>query len=66
MSGMLKMGIPIGDIFEAAKEAGRQLVENQKMSQETLNVVSRELLPREMYIQYANQSFQQALEALKK
>ncbi|PAV11104.1 iron-sulfur protein [Methanosarcina spelaei] len=66
MSGMLKMDIPIGDIFEAAKEAGRQLVENQKMSQETLNVVSRELLPREMYIQYANQSFQQALEELKK
>jgi len=66
MRGMLKMGIPIGDIFEAAKEAGRQLVKTQKMSQETLDVVSRELLSREMCIQTANQNFQQALEALKK
>jgi multimeric flavodoxin WrbA len=66
MPTMLKMGIPIGDIFEAAKEAGSQLVTKQKMSQETLDAVSRELLPREMYIQNANQSFQQALETLKK
>ena len=66
MPGMLKMGVPIGDIFEAAKEAGRQLVKEQKMSPETLDVVSRELLPREMYMQNANQSFQQALKALTK
>lgn len=66
MPDMLKMGIPIDDIFEAAKEAGRQLVEEQQISSETFNAVSRELLPREIYIQHANQSFQQALEALKK
>ncbi len=47
---MLEMGASIGDIFEAAKEAGRQLVKEQKMSPETLDIVSRELLPREMYI----------------
>ena len=66
MPGMLKMGIPIDDLFEAAKEAGRQLVKEQKMSPETLDVVSRELLPREMYMQNANQSFQRALEAIEK
>jgi hypothetical protein len=66
MPGMLKRGIPIDDIFEAAKEAGRQLVKEQKMSTETLDIVSRELLPREMYIQNANQNFQQALKALEK
>lgn len=65
MSGMLEMGAPIGDIFEAAKEAGRQLVKEQKMSPETLDIVSRDLLPRDMYIQMANQSFQKALDALK-
>lgn len=66
MPEMLEMGAPIGDIFEAAKEAGRQLAKGQKMSQETLDIVSRELLPKEMYAQIANQYFQQTLEALKK
>ena len=66
MPGMLKMGAPISDVFEAAKEAGRQLVKEQKMSPDTLNVASRELLSREMYMQNANQHFRQALETLKK
>jgi multimeric flavodoxin WrbA len=65
MSTMIEMGAPPGDIFEAAKEAGRQLVTEQKMSQETLDTVSRELLPREMYIQIVNQFFHQTLDALK-
>jgi hypothetical protein len=63
---MLEMGAPIGDVFEAAKEAGRQLVKEEKMLQETLDIVSRELLPREMYIQISNQYFQQTLEAREK
>jgi multimeric flavodoxin WrbA len=66
LSSMLVMGSPIGDIFEAAKEAGRQFVQEQKISQETLDIVSRELLPREMYIHHANQHFHQALEEAKK
>lgn len=65
VQAMLEMGAPIGDIFEAAKEVGRQLVKEQKMSPETLDIVSRDLLPREMYIQMANQYFQQSLDALK-
>lgn len=65
MPGMLEMGAPIGDIFEAAKEAGRQLVKEEKMSQEALDIVSRELLPRDMYIQI-DQHVQQTLEALEK
>ena len=65
MPGMLEMGAPIGDIFEAAKEAGGQLVKEQKMSPETLDIVSRDLLPRDMYIQIVNQMFEQALDALK-
>jgi multimeric flavodoxin WrbA len=66
MSGMLEMGAPIGDIFEAAREAGRQLVMEGEMSQETLDIVSRELMPRDMYVQIINQMFQQCLDELAK
>jgi len=63
---MMKMGISLDDVFEAAKEAGRQLVKDGKMSAETLNIVSRELVPLEMYVKAANEMFQQTLDALKK
>ena len=64
LAPMLQMGGPVGDVFEAAKEAGRQLVENGEIAQETLKVGSRELLPRDMYLQIANQQFQQVLDLL--
>ena len=66
MQSMLEMGVPIGDIFEAAKDAGSQLVKEGRMSQETLDIVSRELLPRDMYNQLGNQQCQQILDSLKK
>ena len=62
---MLKQGIPIEDIFKAAKDAGRQLVTDGEMSTETLNLVSRELLPLETYVQQINQAFQQTLDRRK-
>ena len=58
--------MPLDDIFEAAKKAGRQLVEDGEMSAETVSIISRELMPLEMYMQSANQYFQQALDALEK
>ena len=63
---MIELGAPPDDIFAAAKEAGRQLVRDGEMSTETLNIVSRELLPLDMYVQMANQKFQQDLDALEK
>ena len=66
LRGMTEMGMSVNDIFEAANEAGRQLVEDGRMSPETLKVVSRELLPLEMYVQIGNQRFQEALDALEK
>ncbi len=66
MQSMLEMGAPIGDIFKAAKDAGRQLVKEGLMSKETLDIISRELLPHDMYIQYGNQYYQQLLDSLKK
>jgi hypothetical protein len=59
---MMEMGAPVDDVFEAAKEAGRQLAGDGRMSPDTLKVVSRELLPLEMYVEIANQKFQEALE----
>jgi multimeric flavodoxin WrbA len=47
---MMESGAPIGDVFSAAKEAGRQLVKDGRMSPKTLSVVCRELLPLEMYV----------------
>jgi len=62
---MMKLGISLDDVFDAAREAGRQLVKDGRMSTQTLNIVSRELVPLEAYVQVANEMFQQALDALK-
>ncbi|MDD2438803.1 MAG: flavodoxin family protein [Methanosarcinaceae archaeon] len=59
---MLELGEPIAEIFKAAKKAGFQLAQGQEMSQESLDTVSRELLPKERYVQIVNQYFQQCLE----
>jgi hypothetical protein len=66
LKGMLDRGMPVGDVLASAKEAGRQLVQDGRMSPETLKVVSRELLPLEMYVQILNRNFQEALDALEK
>jgi hypothetical protein len=47
---MMEMGVPLNDIFEAAKEAGRQPVLHGDMSIETLNIISRGLIPTDKYI----------------
>jgi hypothetical protein len=63
---MMAEDVPLDDIFEAAKEAGRQLITDGKMSPETLATVSRELMSLEMFVQSTNQAAQEALDALKK
>jgi multimeric flavodoxin WrbA len=47
---MLESGDQADDVLEAARDAGRQLIELGKMSQKTLNGVSRELVPLESYV----------------
>ncbi len=42
----LEHGAPLGDIIEAIKEAGKQLVAEGKMKEETLEIVAREIVPR--------------------
>ena len=55
---MRNMGFTMDDVFQAAQEAGRQLIHDRKMSPEILGIVSRELLPLEMYVQAVNEGFQ--------
>ena len=61
---MTSRGIPINDIFEAAREAGHQLVREGKMSSEIMAAISRPLMALEEYVQSMNQIYQQAVAAL--
>lgn len=47
---MVDNGAAVNDILDAAKEAGRQLVQNGMMSPETLRIISRELVPLNIYV----------------
>jgi len=64
LKGMLRMGAPVQDILEAARDAGHQVVHQDEISLQTLAIVSRELLPRDIYIQMTNQAFRDALAGL--
>ena len=59
------LGAPIDDVFEAAKEAGRQLVRDGKMAPETLATVSREMMPLDMYVDAAVKTLAPVQEAQK-
>ena len=66
MRRMLEKSTVIDDIFAAAKDAGRQLVADGRMSSETLKTVSRDLMSLEQQKQGANQFFQQMLDIAKR
>jgi len=59
LRAMLDQRAPVTDVLDAARDAGRQLVEMGSISPETLNAVSRPLVPREMYVAIANQHMAQ-------
>jgi len=61
---MMQMGGVVDEIFEAARDAGRQIVRNGPISEETLKIIGKELVSRDMYIEYANQSFTDVLNKL--
>jgi multimeric flavodoxin WrbA len=58
---MQRSGLPMADVFAAAKEAGRQLIRDGQISDETLQKVSRELVPLAVYVEEINNAFSQAL-----
>jgi len=61
---MLETGAPVQDVLEAAEEAGHQLARDGKMSEKTLGIVSRELVPLETYVEVHNQRLNQFLEKM--
>lgn len=64
LKAMIEQGMPAGDVFQAAKEAGRQLIEDGRMNADTLKIVSRQLVSRQQYVDIANQHFRRILSAL--
>jgi multimeric flavodoxin WrbA len=62
---MASRGSSIDDIFEAAREAGHQLVKEGEMSNETLAAISRPLMPLEEYVRAVNQIYQETVAVLK-
>jgi len=62
-AGMLKMGKPVGDVLEAAKDAGREFVKNGRISAETLKTIGRPLMPLEAFVEVANQKWQEAIDS---
>jgi len=66
LGAMSKVKGLVDDVFAAARDAGRQLVQTGKISPENLKTVSRELMPKETYFENANRSFKQTLDAREK
>jgi len=52
---ILRRGEPVDDVLEAAREAGRQLARERRVSKETLDIVGRELVSLEEYLESMNQ-----------
>ncbi len=62
LRAMRKSGAPVDDIFEAAYQAGIRLVKDGEITEDVLQTVSRELLPRETYVEMVNREFKVAME----
>ncbi len=62
LAALLEMGAPVRDVLEAAREAGRQLAQEGVISPAILDVVSRDLMPMDMYLTLLNQEFEKALQ----
>lgn len=65
MRPLMKQGASLDDIFDAARDAGRQLVRQGAMARETLDAVARDLLPLETYVDQLNRNFERTLERTK-
>ncbi len=52
---VLRRGELVDDVLEAAREAGRQLAREGRVSKETLDIVGRELVSLEEYLESMNQ-----------
>jgi hypothetical protein len=64
--GLLDLKRPVQDIQEAAEAAGRQLAQEGRIAQETLEGVSREITTLDRFMATSNRICQQVLDALEK
>jgi hypothetical protein len=58
------MGFPIDEIYGASRDAGIQLIQYGEMSSKTLETVSKEVVPSEIFVNSVNQNIQRILEKL--
>ncbi len=68
MREMIKAGETrsIDEITKAAKEAGRQLVKEGKISEDIQKKISRELMPRDAYYKAAQEMMEQVKKSMAK
>lgn len=64
MASMKKKGIPFNGIFDAATDAGQQLIQNNSMSKETLNIISKPIISKEAMLQIVNKNVQDTLKKI--
>jgi hypothetical protein len=57
-----RFGLPVDDVLAACSDAGIEFVRSGTISEATAARVSRDLVPRKLYIQAVNQSFRTALD----
>lgn len=62
LSAMIKRGIGGGEVVEALRDAGRQLVVEGNIEPETITAIARELVPMQQYVELANMRFQKLSE----
>jgi len=62
MFEMQRIGVGIDDILLAAKQAGKELAQSGKISQTCLEIISRPLVEREVYVDRLNEYFGYTLE----
>jgi methyltransferase (TIGR00027 family) len=54
-------GAQVSEVVSSAREAGRQLIRDGRMSAETLNSVGRPLVPKDMFMDFSNIRIQEML-----
>jgi len=61
---MIRKRLPVQDVLDAAKNAGKELIKTGKISEENLKTVSRDLVALETYVEMTNRGFKQAIDQL--
>ena len=54
---MLEKDMPVHDVIESARNAGYELIEDGKISSETIDNISRPLLSKDAFLQMINEHF---------